>query len=335
MEVREIKNKSEWEKFVLNQSYTFFVQSTHYGNFYEAMGERSWIFGVYDDNKLVGGSMVVSTHARRGNFLYLPYGPVGQGAENIFTYLKKFAKENNFSFIRCSPFWKLGDGGEVLFKKAGFRKAPMHILAENTWILDLDRSEEELLVDMEKTHRYLIRRCEKEGVKVKLSIDNQALVEFNQLHDDTAQRHKFHRFSKNYIEKEFKSFAPSDEAAVLNGYLPDGRLDSSAIIMFYGNMAAYRHGASLSLDNKLPTSYLVQWEAIKEAKRRGMKWYNFWGIAPIKAGKNHPFYGITHFKKGFGGAEIDLLPCHDLPISWKYWFNWVVEILRSFKRGFK
>ena len=77
------------------------------------------------------------------------------------------------------------------------------------------------------------------------------------------------------------------------------------------------------------------WESIKEAKNRGMKYYNFWGIAPDKARKNHPFYGITHFKKGFGGYKKELLPAQDLPVSVKYWFNWVIETFRSIKRGFK
>jgi len=335
MEIKEIKNKSEWEKFVLSQSYTLFVQSSHYGEFYETMGEKSWIFGVFDDDKLIGGSLVVSTHARRGNFIYLPYGPMGGGAEILFSHLKKFAKENKFDFIRCSPFWPLGMGWEDKLKQYGFRPAPMHILAENTWILDLSKSEEELLMQMEKTHRYLIRRCEKDGVRVEKSINETALEQFNNIHNETAKRHNFHRFSRDYIEKEFHAFSPREEAMIISGFLPDGRIDSSAIIIFFGTMAAYRHGASLNLDNKLSTSYLVQWEAIKEAKRRGLKWYNFWGVIPAKAGKNHPFYGITHFKKGFGGAQMDLVHCHDLPISRKYMINWVIEKLRSLKRGFK
>jgi lipid II:glycine glycyltransferase (peptidoglycan interpeptide bridge formation enzyme) len=211
----------------------------------------------------------------------------------------------------------------------------MHILAENTWLLDLTKSEEELLAEMEKGHRYLIRRCEKDGVKITKSNNLDDLKLFNQLHDETAKRHKFHRFPKEYVEKEFASFAQHNQSLIFNAYLPDGRLDSSAIIMFYGNMSAYRHGASLGLDNKLPTSYLLQWEAIKEAKRRGMKWHNFWGITPEKAGKKHPFYGITHFKKGFGGEQLNLIHCQDLPITKKYWVNWIIETIRSIKRGFK
>jgi len=62
--------------------------------------------------------------------------------------------------------------------------------------------------------------------------------------------------------------------------------------------------------------------------------YNFWGIAPDGSSPKHPFAGITHFKKGFGGKQIDLLRCQDLPLAPKYYINWGVETLRRLKRGF-
>lgn len=353
MEIRQIINKDEWENFVLSQLNTFFVQSIHYGEFYEKLGEKFWIFGVYENDKLLGGSLVVSVHAKRGNFLYLPYGPIcGLNHEEegnnipeschgtdgrlfqLVNYLKVFAKNNQYDFIRFSPFIPDSQENRNSYKQMGFRPAPMHILAETTWLLDLSASEEELLAAMNKNHRNLIRRCEREGVKIVKSNNVTDLEKFNQLHDETAKRHNFHRFSNKYILDEFSVFASQNQASVFNATLPSGELDSSAIIMYYGNMAAYRHGASLNLNPKLPSSYLLQWEAIKEAKRQGIRWYNFWGIAPEGSSPKHPFYGITHFKKGFGGMQKDLLHCHDLPITKKYWLNWLIESIRKINRGF-
>lgn len=340
MEIKQITNKKEWEEFVLNQLYTLFVQSSHYGEFYEATGEKAWIFGIYNDEKLVGGSLVVSVHAKRGDFLYLPYGPIlpsdkkSEALEQFTDFLKQFAQKNKYDFIRVSPFLNDEKENRGVFKAAGFRPAPMHILAETTWILDLTPAYHDLLMNMNKNHRNLVHRCEREDVRVEKFTYASALDDFNKLHELTAQRHKFHRFSDDYVNKEFSAFALHDQALVLHAYLPDGSLDSSAVIMYYGNMAAYRHGASVNFDKKTPTSYLLQWEAIKEAKKRGCKWYNFWGIAPDNALNNHPFRGITHFKKGFGGAQKDLLHCQDMPISKKYWLNWLVETIRKEKRGF-
>lgn len=334
-----VQDISEWEQFVQKQLYTLFVQSNRYGDFYTATGESSWIFGIYENGQLIGGSLVVSTHARRGNFLYLPYGPIlplgreGESLSAFVSVVSVFAQEKKYAFLRMSPFLHETEATKALFKNLGFRSAPMHILAETTWLLDISKSEEEILSAMNKNHRNLIRRCEREGVKVVHSTDTDGLKDLNALLDHTGKKHGFVRFSKQYLEKEFNAFAP-DMVEIFRAYLPTGELDAAAEFMFFGTMACYRHSASLNLNHKLPTSYLIQWEAIKEAKRRGMMWYNFWGIAPPTAGREHPFHGITHFKTGFGGEQMDLLHCHDLPLSFSYWINWVVETFRRVKRGF-
>jgi len=339
-EIKEILNKEDWEQFLAKQKFVLMTQSYRYGDFYESMNEKHWLIGVYEEGQLVAGSLILTVHARRGNFVFLPYGPViSKDYENILKlfidFLKEKAKKEHYDFIRVSPFVDDLLETKNIYQNIGFRKSPIHALAETTWLLDLSKSEEEILANMNKNHRNLINRCIREKVKVIFSNDKKALEEFNVLHDFTAKKHHFTRFSNSYVEKEFMAFEQDDEVSVIKAYLPDNpNLDSSAVVYFYGNSAAYRHGASLVQDKKLPTSYLLQWEAIKEAKNRGLKYYNFWGIAPDNAPANHPFKGITHFKKGFGGFQKDLLPCQDFIISPKYWITWIIETVRSKKRGF-
>ncbi len=341
LEVRRIENLNEWDDFVKKSEFTLFTQSYLNGYIYENIGENFWIFGVYKNSELVAGSLVVSIHAKRGNFLLMPYGPIlkkgssDQEFKELIKNLKSFAKREQYDFLRISPFMEDKEENNQLFFKNGFRNAPMHVLAENTWIMKLDHPEQEILKAMNKNHRNLIRRCEKSGVKIRMTRSTEALERLNNMHDIVAKRHKFHRFPRKYINNEFEQFSKSGQALIFEALLPDGSIDSSAIIIFYGKMACYRHSASLQLDKKLPTSYLIQWEVIKEAKKRGFKYYNFWGIAPKDAGKNHPFKGITHFKRGFGGFERDLVPCKDLAITGKYKLNWIIEKIRSIRRGFK
>ena len=351
MQVRDISNQPElWNSFVKAQPHTLFVQSSRYADFYRAMGEQAWILGLFHNDTLIGGSVVVSIHAKRGSYLYLPYGPIlpilplkGGGKEgvlvlagvkNFHNFLVELGKKEGCDFIRISPFIEDTDFNRQQFQSLGYRTAPMHVLAESTWLLDVKPDEQTLLSNMNKNHRNLIRRCEREGVRVELHTDDEALLRFHRLLNETAKRHNFHRFSKNYIDAEFKSFAPRGEAVLFEAYLPDDRLDGAAIIMFYGAMAAYRHSASLNLEPKLPTAYAIQWAVIKEAKKRGISWYNFWGVAPKGAKPHHPFAGITHFKKGFGGQRIELLRCQDFPLTKKYIVTWIIESVRRLRRGF-
>lgn len=330
--IRLVENPDIWDAFLKKQPYTLFVQSSRYGEFYRAMGERAWIFCIYDGGELVGGSLAVSTSAKRGNFLYLPYGPINP-TPDFFSFLRAFAKGEGFHFIRVSPFLEDTDAHRTLFQNAGFRRAPIHALAETTWLLDVRPSEDHLLAAMNKNHRNLIHRCEREGVRIRFSSDAEAIARFNAMHNATAARHRFHRFSEMYVEQEYRAFAP-DHAFIAEAYLPSGQLNSSAVIMTFGTMACYRHGASYNAERRLPTSYLLQWEVIREVKRRGLSWYNFWGIAPENAQPTHPFYGLSHFKRGFGGMMKPLLPCQDLPLSSRYALTWAVETIRKHRRGF-
>lgn len=339
LRIQEIENPKIWTDFTETQAFTPFVQSPNYGEFYKTLGEDFFLVGIFEGERLIGGSVVVTTHAKRGNFLYVPYGPIlpeqqKQESLKLFTdYLKEYAKKNDYSFIRVSPFLEETDEHKKLFKDCNYHPAPMHVLAETTWILDIRPDEETLLKNMNKNHRNLIRRCEREGVTIKMTTLEADLSDLNKLLDITAERHKFIRFSEKYIAEEYKSFLPHN-VALFEARLPDGTLDAAAIIMFYGKMACYRHSASLATNSKLPTSYLLQWSVVKEAKKRGMEWYNFWGIAPENASPQHPFYGITHFKKGFGGSVKNILHCQDYVVSKKYYFNWIIETLRKKKRGF-
>ncbi len=296
-------------------------------------------------------SLLTRVEARRGTFFFLPYGPMM--ADNtteeelglFFEELKKMAKKERAAFIRVSPYWEDSEEKRNYLKHSGFKKAPIHMLAETLWILPLaDKSEEELLQGMEKKHRNLVRRAVKDGVEVKKTTDLEAIDRFWALYAETAKRHKFTPYPKKMLQEQLEIFAKADQALMLEA-MYEGEVLASAMIMYYGKGAAYHHGASSSNPafRKIPASYLLQWEAIKEAKERGANHYNFWGVAPYttdKEGKriydnpDHPFCGITHFKTGFGGERKDLVACHDLILSPKYYLNWAVESGRKWKRGF-
>lgn len=341
MHVSHITDYNQWERFVKAQPFPQFVQSPTYIEFYKAMGENGHIFGIFDEAKqLIGGCLAVTTHAKRGNFLYIPYGPylpsqkTQQALELLTQTIATYGKEQGFHFIRMSPFIDNTPAQQALFAKVGYTKAPMHVLAETTWLLDITKPEDELLMDMKKNHRNLIRRCEREGVTITTHSDVASLNDLHTLMDITAKRHGFQPFSRSYIEQEFAAFAARDEALVYKAYLPTGELDAVSIIMFYENMASYRHSGSLNQNKKLPTSYVIQWEAIKEAKRRGMRYYNFWGVAPEDASPSHPFFGIRHFKKGFGGFQKDVIECQDYPLESRYYLTKLFETVRKWRRGF-
>ena len=61
--------------------------------------------------------------------------------------------------------------------------------------------------------------------------------------------------------------------------------------------------------------------------------YNFWGVSPDKD-LPHPISGVSHFKRGFGGKQFDILHAQDLPLRPIYALNWIVETVRRKRRGY-
>jgi len=76
--------------------------------------------------------------------------------------LKKHALSDKMSFIRLNSAVKNTLKNREHFKKLNFINAPMHEHAEDTHLLDLTISEEELLNNIKKKNRYYINRAIKE-----------------------------------------------------------------------------------------------------------------------------------------------------------------------------
>ena len=56
------------------------------------------------------------------------------------------------------------------------------------------------------------------------------------------------------------------------------------------------------------------------------------GVAP-EGDRSHRFYGVSVFKRGFGGQDVAYLHARDLVLDWsKYVVNWTVELIRKWVR---
>jgi lipid II:glycine glycyltransferase (peptidoglycan interpeptide bridge formation enzyme) len=336
VEIKPVQTKKEWETFLLSCDLPPFLQSWNSAEQSEALGNQTLRIGIYKNDELIGICLTELINAKRGSYIYAPYGPVLRDLEKTYfdqliDYLQEWGRENQFDFIRLSPYWENNEANRNLLSDAGFQVAPIHMLSELVWKLDLTPSEDELLMNMRKTTRNLIRRAKKDGVEVHKSQDEADIRKFIELMRVTHKRHSFVPYPDKLYYQQVSSFKEDDQVIVFTGEY-EKKTIAASIVMYYGNTASYHHGASIR--SKVPVAYLLQWEAIKEAKKRGCREYSFWGIVETE-NKKHPFYGISKFKKGFGGSPRYLVPAHDLPISWKYYvLTYPVETFRRVKRGF-
>ncbi len=347
--VNLIKEKEIWEGFLSGIREKTFLQSWNWGEFQKKLGNRIWRFGIFKDNNLISVALVVKIIAKRGNFLFIPHGPLLK-SENykldilnvLVSRLRKIADEEKESFIRIAPLWKRDEENIKIFKRLGFRTAPIHMHPELSWELDIDRPEEDILRGMRKTTRYLVKHgSQNKDIDILETKNLNDLDKFYNLYEMTAQRQGFVPFSFGYIKNEFLSFLPDNEVSIFLGKYK-GEVVSSAVIVFWEDIAFYHHGASSLKYPRVPVSYVLQWKVIKEAMQRGCKKYNFWGIADTpqelkinnQKFKKHPWWGLSLFKIGFGGYKKPYVKTQDLILSQKYWIDWAIEKIRKKKRGF-
>ena len=315
---KNIDNKTEWEEFMAAHPEANFLHSWYWGDFHQRLGHAIERVGFYDDQRLVGVLLAIVEPAKRGRHIVVPGGPIldWSNKQLVRTWtdeLRRIAKLHSCLFVRVRP--QLIDSPEVrkAFKLLGFIKSPMHVTADLTSQLDLAQSEEELKRAMRKGARYDLNKSQKLGVEVEPSVDERYLDEFCNLQLQTAQRQKFVGFSRKFITEQFRAFA-ADNNVVLYRASYQGKLLAMAFVIFYNTEAAYHYGASTDLAREIPGAYAIQWAAIAEAKRRSCQRYNFWGVTEHGHSK-HRFYGVSVFKRGFGGHDVAYLPARDLIVS--------------------
>lgn len=330
-----VKNKEPWEKFLLSQNYQPFFQSWNWGELQKELGNEIFRFGLYRGKKLAGICLTVLIQAKRGRYFHLRHGPL---LSNFYSQLDPFIKELKkralalrVDFIRMSPLIEEASFDKNFGKIWGLRNAPIHNMdAENAWVLDLEKTEEELLGNMRKTTRYLIKKGEKRGLEIVKTEKPSDMNAFLNLYKKTARKHRF--VPHQGIKEEFAVFKKESQAVLFLAKFKK-RVISGVLVIFYGKSAVYHHGATDPQFERLSPSYLLQWEAIKEAKRRGQKIYNFWGISPDNK-PHHPWVGLTLFKKGFGGRKVEFMHAKDLLLTPWYWFTWAIETTWRIYRGY-
>lgn len=335
--VEQITEQSTWENFIQSHPEANFLQSWLWGEFNQRLDRKTYRQGFFENGKLVGVMLAIVEPARRARYLTVPGGPIIDWHNQVLVAtavqeMQRLGKSEHCAFVRVRPQIVENQENRQLFASFGFRRAKMHLHAELTSQLDITKTEDELRDEFRKNTRYELKQAKKRGIVVSSTTNPEAIDEFYNLQLQTAQRHGFVPYGKKFLKEQFAVFAASDKALLYRAETADGQLIAQAFVIFYNQEAAYHYGASTELGRKEPGAYAIQWEAIKEAKRRGLSRYNFWGVV-LPEQTDHRFYGVSVFKRGFKGEDVEYLHARDLVINWpKYLPNLTVETIRKRRR---
>jgi lipid II:glycine glycyltransferase (peptidoglycan interpeptide bridge formation enzyme) len=358
LEKKEVQDRNEWNSQIVKAPEFSFLQSWEFGELQKDLGNDVVRYSLVDsgNERNLAYFQLIFISAKRGHILQLRHAPVFTSKfesldqatqetviKELITIIKKLGEERSCDFIRLQPLVHLESNLAEIFvkqiKTTGFKPSNIHnIDAEKTLILDITKDDDALLQDMRKQTRYYIRRAKRDGVRVSISQDVSDLREFYEIHHDTTVRQDFSSYSLNYYKSFFENLnVNSDSPIKMEVFLADYKDEkiAGALIIFFGDKAFYSDGGSLTKYSKIPSSYRIQWRAIKRAKELGCKTYNFWGgVSPDKENTNYPWYGIDLFKRGFGGERIEYIHAFDLGLTWKYKLTRIWEFIEKTRRGY-
>lgn len=331
--IKQTTSSKEWENLLSKHPESNFLQSYFHGITHKNINKEVFYSGIYQGKKLVGVNLSIVESAKRGKYLTVPGGPIldwnnKKIVSSWIKHIKEIATSNKCIFVRIRPQIVNSQKNRELLKKLGFLTSPMHLTAETTIQLNLDQPLDQILSHMRKNTRYEIRKAEKVGIKIKKSSSPKNINQFYQLQLDTAKRQKFVPFSKKLLTSEFTAFATQKQAYLYTASL-NQKILAQALIIHYPTESSYHFGASSLEGRKYPGAYAIQWQAIQDAKERNIPRYNFWGVVEPEQTK-HRFYGVSIFKRGFGGDQINYIKAHDLIVNpIKYIPNYIFETLRK------
>ncbi|HRZ95469.1 MAG TPA: peptidoglycan bridge formation glycyltransferase FemA/FemB family protein [Candidatus Moranbacteria bacterium] len=312
-----------------------FLQSPEWRKFQESVGRKT--YNIPGEN--FRASIIEHRLPVVGKYFYISRGPIvslnmGHETYNINSIIN-LAKKENVGWVRIEP--AISEILEVIKKNIKYKivKAPHDMQPKEILVMDIAKSEEEILSQMKPKTRYNIRLAGKKGVKV--FEDRKYMDEFIKLTKITAKRQGIIAHPDEYYRK-MAEIIPEN---MLKLYIAEcqGKIIAANLTVFYGNTCTYLHGASYNEYRNVMAPYLLQWKQIQDAKDAGCKKYDFGGIKSYnikhKTYNNNSWEGITRFKLGFASdtRPVEFPGCYDVVINHgKYCMYRLIQKLKSLIR---
>lgn len=310
MQIVNIENqKQEWNDFVAESAMGSFLQTWDWAEFRAEQNNKIYRLAVIEDEAWLGVMFFYKIDMKLGqSILYAPRGPVLKNnlspekqfdvLDSLIEEINKIAWQEKVMSFEFDPYIENEKWCQML-ADLDFQKSQEDTQPRHTLILDIRQDEEETLKQMHQKTRYNIRLAEKKEVKIE--VDNTKFKEFWDLQKKTEDRQGISTFSAQYYENIL-------QLPFVKLYLAkyEDKIIAANIMIFWGQTVIYLFGASDYEYRNIMAPYLLQWQAVKDAKAQGKWFYDFWGAAPKEAkGRETNWTGFTRFKMGFSpNAEI-------------------------------
>lgn len=256
----------------------------------------------------IPGGPVYVTYLRRrvpvfGVIWYAPAGPRVASTEQ-FEAVCDDLRRHSPAFVVVTepplPATSAGDAAALASQIPGLQRINDIQFDAHTVVVDLTRSEEELLASFKQRVRRYIRK--NADATITHVTDSSGVDMMWSLYEQTARRAGAHIRTRDYFERFWRRYLADGQGHFVFGTpAGDPEPTAAAFILHAGAIAMYKDGGSTREKDTNGLQYRVQWEAMRWAKEHGATSYDMYGTPPSWQADDpqHHLHGLVQFKTGF------------------------------------
>ncbi|MES2630760.1 MAG: peptidoglycan bridge formation glycyltransferase FemA/FemB family protein [Patescibacteria group bacterium] len=300
IELQRCGDKEQWDDYILENG-GHPLQLWGWGQVKTGHGWVAERIFAYDEDEIVGAAQVLirklPTPFR--SFAYIPRGPLvddALSAEFLNAIAGLVKRDHHSVALSIEP-------DTIDFEiPEGWARSQNKILSAETIILDLTKTESDLLSDMAKKTRQYIRKSAAD-VTIKQVKTREDIEICLKLYKETSKRAGFNTHENQYYLDVYLQL--QDHSPIYIAY--EGEEPVAFLWLAISEKTAYElYGGMNEAGQELRANYALKWHVIKKVKEWGLERYDFGGLV---AG------GVATFKQGWSDDSTLLVGTFDKPLS--------------------
>jgi peptidoglycan pentaglycine glycine transferase (the first glycine) len=294
-------DQGEWDEYIIDHD-GHPLQLWGWGEVKAAHGWKADRVFITDGDTVIGAAQLLIRKLPMPfrALIYIPRGPVAskQNRAEVLEQLAIYAKAAYKPVaISVEPDWN------VMPDADGWQTSTNTILIPRTLILDLGKSEDDLLAVMSKKTRQYIRKSASDGVVVKRIKTKAQIDKCLTIYKQTAQRAGFAIHKDEYYYDIFDKLG--DFSPVFAAFY-DGEIVAFLWPVISGDTVFELYGGMNDEGQRLRANYVLKWQTIQTMKEWGLERYDMNGLLND---------GVSTFKQSFADHEDMLAGTFDKPLS--------------------
>lgn len=312
------EEKEQYDKVISHP-----IQTWAWGDFQIGEGHKVYRLGVFDNQKMISGYTVSFHTLPKLNYTV---GTILRGPkidDDMIKNIKKIAQDENAIFVKFEPdvIQKEYDQNLNLEKNnpvdTNFPSlviSPKVAFYPHSFVIDLTKTEEELLASMSTKTRYNIKLANRHNVTVSKETHDNGFEIYLKLLMSTTKRQGFYLHTESYHRNLWQKLK---DTGLVDIFIAshDGEVLAAFMLFKCKDRLFYPYGASIDKKREVMAPNLLMWEAIKYGQSLGLKSFDTWGCLGPNAKEGEQGFGFHKFKQGYGGTLIQFMGTYDLVIN--------------------